>query len=95
MKMKTKYPEAISDGKRNYIRQDVIVKAIHDMSKAAVRDFRKQYDASIQERLDSGEDVDVREEHRIRDMNMKNIDKTMYVMARYFEECTTKKGDDD
>lgn len=93
MKMKSRHPVCVFDGKYHYLRQDFVVKACKDIAKIAASDFKKNYiKKNIEEASANGEDVDVRLEENIASMNAKNIRVACESIGMYFDECI-KKGD--
>ena len=82
------HPIAVFDGKYHYLRQDFIVEACEDISKVLAKDFKRQYERrNIEEKSANGEDVDVRLERSICNMNVKNIKGTGKYMSDYFANC--------
>lgn len=90
MKLKNnpKKPLAMRADKVVYLRQDFVVESINDAMKVFVKDFKRQYlEHNIDEPSARGDDVDVRLEKSICELNCENIRHVCEYLAMYFSEC--------
>ena len=92
---KAKAPDCIQmkESGEWYIKQKAIVKTLKTLSKNLCEAARIQANQQIQELLDSGEEIDVRAAHVLRDDTVHNVKGAMKVVIDYFSEDLNGRDD--
>ena len=68
-----------------YVRLDQIIKLINEAGEHSIKDFESQMDIVLQERLDAGDNINIRQYKALKKENVKNLRIFLEAITYVFE----------